>query len=324
MGMFSFVLDNPITSLGYIYAFKLIYSITVDLVHGFKSYVLPKLWRAVFKQESFVNRFGEWAVVTGCTQGIGRAYVSALAARGMNVVLVSRNREVLMELAASIEETHKVKAYVIVADFTDNKAVGDVVHDIKSKDLDIGVLVNNVGIFGPHFMPFLELEERMVQDMINVNITVATLLCHAILPGMNKKNKGAIINMCSSSSFYTMPYLSEYSATKHYISAFTAGLQAENFDSQVIIQELDPGQVSTNMTKDLIEISSIEAPPPGALVESSLSTLGFSKQTGGWWFHSLHYTVVSWLFPEWFLNMFLKMFGRKQYEYSLTKVNKSK
>jgi len=323
MWIVSYILDNPISLLGHIYAFKLIYSLSVDLTHGFKSYVLPKLWGAVFKSESFKTRFGEWAIVTGCTQGIGRAYVSALAARGMNVVLVSRNKKALEELADDIEETHNVKTCVIVADFTDNRAVGEVVNKLKEKDLDIGILVNNVGVFGPHFMPFLELEEKMVRDMINVNIMVATLLCHAVLPGMNKKNKGAIINMCSSTSFYTMPYLSVYSATKHYISAFTAGLQAENSGSKVIIQELDPGQVSTNMTKDLIEISSIEAPPPRALVESSLATLGFTSQTGGWWFHSLHYTAVSWLFPRWFLNMFLKMFGRKQYEYSLAKVNKS-
>jgi len=323
MGIVSYISDNPINFLGYIYAFKLIYSLSVDLTHGFKSYVLPKLWGAVFNSESFVTRFGEWAVVTGCTQGIGRAYVSALAARGMNVVLVSRKRDALEELAANIEETHNVKTCVIVADFTDNMAVEEVVKTLQGKDLDIGVLVNNVGVFGPHFMPFLELDEKMVKDMINVNIMVATLLCHSILPGMKKKNKGAIINMCSSTSFYTMPYLSEYSATKHYISAFTAGLQAENSDSKVIIQELDPGQVSTNMTKDLIEISSIEAPLPKDLVESSLSTLGFTPQTGGWWFHSLHYTAVSWLFPKWFLDMFLKMFGRKQYEYSIAKINKS-
>jgi len=316
-------MDSTVQYLGYIYAFKLVYSLVIDLTQGFRAYILPTLWKNIFKSETFASRFGEWAVVTGCTQGIGRAYVSALASRGLNIVLVSRNREVLDEVAAVVEEEYKVKTQVIVADFTDIEAVGEVVKQLKDKGLDIGVLVNNVGIFGPHFMPFLELKEKTVKDMINVNIMTATLLCHAILPDMRKKNKGAIINMCSSTSFYTMPYLTEYSATKRYISAFTSGLQAENSDSQVIIQELDPGQVSTNMTKDLIKISSIEAPPPIALVESSLSTLGFSAQTGGWWFHSLHATAVSWLFPKWFLDMFLKMFGRKQYEYSVAKLNKN-
>lgn len=314
---------NIIIYLGYVYAFKLIYSLVVDLTQGFRAYVLPKLWGATFQTEDFASRFGGWAIVTGCTQGIGRAYVSALAQRGMNIVLVSRNEEALKKVADEVEEEFKVKTLIIVADFTVSEAAGKVVRALKDNDIDIGMLVNNVGIFGPHFMPFLELEEKMAKDMITVNIMAATLLCHAILPGMKKKNKGAIINLCSSSSFYTMPYLTEYSATKRYIAAFTSGLQAENLDSKVIIQELDPGQVSTNMTKDLIEISSIEAPLPRDLVESSLSTLGFTDQTGGWWFHSLHGFLVSWLFPQWFLNMFLKMFGKKQYEYSVAKIHKN-
>jgi len=313
---------NTIYCLGCVYAFKLVYSLGVDLTHGFRAYVLPKVWNAIFKSEDFVSRFGGWAVVTGCTQGIGREYAFALAREGMNVVLVSRNQETLEEVAAEIEKQFEVNTIIVVADFTDGEAVTKVVKEVKDKGLDIGVLVNNVGMFGPHFMPFLELEEKTVKDMITVNIMTATLLCHAILPDMKKKNKGAIINICSSTSFYTMPYLTEYSATKRYIAAFTAGLQAENSDSKVIIQELDPGQVSTNMTKDLIEISSVESPLPSALVASCLSTLGFASKTGGWWFHSLHGFVVAWLFPEWFLNMFLKMFGKQQYEYSVAKINK--
>ena len=319
MNIFGYDWSNTISFLGCVYAFKLVYSLAVDLTHGVRAYVLPTLWAGLCNSENFVSRFGTWAIVTGCTQGIGRAYVSALAGRGMNIVLVSRGEKVLEKLATEVEEEFKVKTLIIVADFTDVEAVTKVVEKLKEKDLDIGMLVNNVGIFGPHFMPFLELEEKTARDMINVNIMTVTLLCHAILPDMKKKNKGAIINICSSTSFYTMPYLTEYSATKRYIAAFTSGLQAENSDSKVIIQELDPGQVSTNMTKDLIEISSIEAPPPKALVESSLSTLGFTPQTGGWWFHSLHGFVVSWLFPQWFLNMFLNMFGKKQYQYSVNK-----
>jgi len=315
--------SSTVYCLGYVYAFKLAYSLSVDLYQGFKAYLLPKIWNSLFFEEDYVSRFGRWGLVTGCTQGIGREYVTALAEKGMNVVLVSRNKEALKKAAAEVEDKYKVETLTIVVDFTDSEAASKVVKEVKDKDLDIGVLVNNVGIFGPHFMPFLELEEKTVKDMITVNIMTTTLLCHSILPDMKKKNKGAIINICSSTSFYTMPYLTEYSATKRFIAAFTAGLQAENSDSKVIIQELDPGQVSTGMTKDLIKISSIESPLPSELVTSSLSTLGFTSQTGGWWFHSLHGFVVSWLFPQWFLNSFLNMFGKKQYQYSVDKINKN-
>ena len=106
-----------------------------------------------------------------------------------------------------------------------------------------------------------------------------------------------------------MPYFAEYAATKHYMSAFTAGLRAElGRGSGVVIQEVDPGQVDTNMARNLIPISrvrdtleesvvfsifsilslQIEAPPPAWLVAGSLRSLGWTDRTAGWWFHSLH------------------------------------
>jgi len=307
-----------IKALGYIYAFKLIFSLIIDIKHGFYAYILPTLYRVFCKEIDFPERFGQWALVTGCTQGIGRAYVTALAKKGMNIILASRNADSLTDLAKEVEEKFNVKTLVIVIDFADSDA-SMVIEKIKEEKIEVGMLVNNVGILGPHFMPFLKLEEKMVKDMISVNVTTATLLCHSILPGMLERNKGAIINICSSSSFYTMPFMTEYSASKHYIAAFTAGLQIENENSDVIIQELDPGQVNTTMTKDLIPISSIEAPHPDQLVTSSLKTLGFTKQTGGWWFHSLHSFLVSWLFPKWFLQWFLKGFGSRQYKHAVMK-----
>ena len=76
-------------------------------------------------------------------------------------------------------------------------------------------------------MPFLELEEDIVKDIITVNVLSGTMLCHAVLPGMIKKGKGAIINIGSVCSYYPLPYLATYAATKHYIAAFTEAIAAE-------------------------------------------------------------------------------------------------
>ena len=67
-----------------------------------------------------------------------------------------------------------------------------VIETIKSYKLDIGVLVNNVGLLGPHFMPFLELDEKTVKDIIVVNVLAGTMLCHSLLPDMLKKKKGRL------------------------------------------------------------------------------------------------------------------------------------
>ena len=90
----------------YLAAFGLFYLSKVSLgtVLDFKAfigtYILPKI---VKNNADFVTKYGKWAIVTGCTQGIGQAYVYELAERGMNIVLISRNKEELEKLAKEIK-----------------------------------------------------------------------------------------------------------------------------------------------------------------------------------------------------------------------------
>ena len=146
---------------------------------------------------------------------------------------------------------------IIVADFTDPKAPHKVIKELEQLNIDIGVLVNNVGMLGEHQMPFLELDESTVSGMINVNMLAATVLCHSILPKMKKKGKGAIINISSIAAYFVAPYLAVYAATKHYMSAFTLAIAAEYADSGVDIQCVEPGAVETAMTQYFDEVSTI-------------------------------------------------------------------
>merc|ERR1719427_1423021 len=142
---------NTLICLGLLFAVKTLLGLLFDLHDGWKAYVLPKIV-GLFSSDNYVERFGEWAVVTGCTGGIGREYALGLAKKGMSMVLVSRSRQKLEELESEILELYKVKTMIIVADFTKVEVLDQIVGKLK----DIGVLVNNVGILGPHFQPFLE------------------------------------------------------------------------------------------------------------------------------------------------------------------------
>jgi len=281
--------------------------------------VLPRI-AGLFWEDNFVEKFGEWAVVTGCTGGIGREYALGLAKKGMNMVLVSRSRQKLEELKKEILKMYKVKTMIIVADFTDIEVLDKIVEEIRESKVDIGVLVNNVGILGPHFMPFLELDGNIVKDMITVNISAATILCHKLLPAMVKKKKGAVINIASFGSFMMGSYLAEYIATKHYMHAFTEAISVELEDTGVIVQEVDPAEVATEMTKDF-------APSPGVptaevYVASALKTLGYSQRTLGWYGHGLMWLIFD-MFPVWMSNMGLKHGGRRNYEHAMQKHGKS-
>ena len=138
---------------------------------------------------------------------------------------------------------------IIVADFTKPDVLPMIISRLDEFKIDIGVLVNNVGLLGEHQMPFLELDRNTVVNMINVNITSGTVLCHHLLPQMKQKGKGAIINISSTASLIYIPYLAEYSATKHFMTAFTRALAAEYSEYGVTIQCIEPGQVATEMTK---------------------------------------------------------------------------
>ena len=138
---------------------------------------------------------------------------------------------------------------IIVADFTNPCEHLKVFEEIEQLKIDVGVLVNNVGILGPHEMPFLELDQKTVIDTINVNILAATTLCHSLLPKMKEKRKGAVINISSMGSHFFVPYLAVYVPTKHYISAFTMSIAAVYAEYGITIQCIEPGVVKTAMTQ---------------------------------------------------------------------------
>lgn len=90
--------------IGVLFLIKILFTVLIDALEGFHTYVLPKIFP---NNDNFVQRFGQWAIVTGCTQGIGKAYVIELAKRGMNLVLISRNQKNLEELEKQINTHYK-------------------------------------------------------------------------------------------------------------------------------------------------------------------------------------------------------------------------
>ena len=87
-------LETFVFYLGCVFLCKLLLNLLWDIVDGFKAYVLPKIYSIDYKE-----KYGEWAIVTGCTQGIGKCYAEELAQRGMNIVLISRSQAKLENVA---------------------------------------------------------------------------------------------------------------------------------------------------------------------------------------------------------------------------------
>lgn len=244
--------------------------------------------------------FGPWAVVTGATDGIGRAYAEKLGKLGLKIVLISRSSEKLANIAKEIENQSHVETKCIAIDFTSggDGDLSDIYDTIAEelKGLDIGVLVNNVGMSIDFPLFLAECSKQVLKNIITVNCNSVTFMTKMVLTGMVEKKKGLIINISSQSGCKPTPLLSVYSATKAFVEFFSESIAVEYKSKGIIIQCVAPGFVATKMSK--IRNPSFFAPSPESFVESALSTVGLTEHSDGCLAHVFQRYVVDHL-PNW-------------------------
>ena len=135
-----------------LYIFALIFGAKMArlVYQGFKTFILPR-----FVTRNFPREYGPWAVITGCTRGVGLWYAHELAKRRMNLVLVGRSLSKLQEVADFIQQENKVNVELVEFDFENCQDLTKTMEQRLAKK-DIGVLVNNVGVILPYPMYFTE------------------------------------------------------------------------------------------------------------------------------------------------------------------------
>ncbi|XP_018562623.1 inactive hydroxysteroid dehydrogenase-like protein 1 [Anoplophora glabripennis] len=251
------------------------------------------------EETALAKKFGPWALVTGSTDGIGRAYSFELAKRGINIVLVSRNEERLKNTAKEIESRFSVKTKIIAADFSLGRKAVEVVKEEIGK-LEIDILVNNVGKMYEYPTFVTEVPEQVIEDIININVGAATLMCRSFLEGMKQRRRGAIVNVSSGSEHQPMPFIAIYAATKAYIKSFSAALRYEYQPYGITVQHLMPMYVDTKMNaysekmaKDKIFVVS-----PEQYAKYAVATLGKMDESSGHWAHGIQ-TFLLKLAPTW-------------------------
>ncbi|OQV23722.1 putative Very-long-chain 3-oxoacyl-CoA reductase-A [Hypsibius exemplaris] len=235
-----------------------------------------------------IRDYGEWAVVTGANDGIGRIYCLELARRGLNIVLIARDEEKLNVAARDVELTHHVKTKVIVADFAN--ASLDMYNEIQSQLTGhrIGVLVNNVGDGGDEGL-FLEnpASTEGCLEMVNTNATSYVMMTRLILPGMVTRGKGIIICISSVNGDVPTPKAALYSGTKRFVDFFAVALNEEYRDKGIVVQSVLPGAVDTKMVQEEHR-NSFWCVQPEEFVPLAISQLGVRTRTYGHWKHAVH------------------------------------
>lgn len=151
--------------------------------------------------------YGRWAIVTGPTDGIGKAMAFEMARKGVNLVLVGRRPDMLKQVTAAIKaEVPTIEVVTVVFDLNEDIADGVKRLGEAIRGLDVGVLVNNAGVSYRVPKCLHEVEEEMYNELVNVNLKALTDITRLVLPGMLKKKKGAIVNLGSASTVVTPSY----------------------------------------------------------------------------------------------------------------------
>jgi short-subunit dehydrogenase len=210
--------------------------------------------------DDFRDRYGPVALVTGASSGIGKAFAEALAAMGLNLVLVARRLERLEELAARLTKEHGITATASQVDLAQPTAAQQMLDVTRS--LDVGLVVSNAGfgMKGEHASN----DPNAMAEMLMVNCNVPMQLSHGFIPRLRRRGKGGIIFTSSIEALIGCPYSAAYSSSKALVNALGEGLWAELHPEGIDVLTLCPGATESEAAaKQGIDLSKLPNVMPG-------------------------------------------------------------
>jgi len=233
-----------------------------------------------------LKKYGDWAVVTGATDGIGLEYARQLAKKGLKVFLISRTQSKLDIVAAEIG-AEKTKTLAI--DFSSSES--DIYSEIEkaTENLNVGVLVNNVGFSYDHPDFYSTLTDAEIDKLININCYSMSKMSRIFFKRFEEQKKGLIISVSSFSALKPMGLLSLYGACKSFVWFLSESLRQEAKYTEM--QIIRPYFVVSKLSK--IRKATLLIPTPKAYVAQALRTVGHYHVTFGCLAHELFGSVVS-------------------------------
>lgn len=212
---------------------------------------------------------GKWALITGSSRGIGQQIAFGLARRRCNLIIHGRKLDNTAETLAELESLG-VQARAVAGDLAEPEEVQSLIEAVRSGPGQVDILYNNAAIQN-QYKPIWEIGLDEWQHTFQINLFSMVVLCNAFAPGMRERGYGRIINL--TSGIQDVPSLAPYSVSKAAVDKYTRDLAAELHGSNVLVNTLDPGWLTTDMGGPNAMFG-VETVLPGALVPALLEDHG--------------------------------------------------
>lgn len=193
---------------------------------------------------------GKRILITGASQGIGKALAELAAARNAKVLAVARSVDLLQELADNAQKKGQTLE-ILQCDITSSEDRQKMVNAAQELFGGLDILINNAGIGATGH--FAEADPDRLRKIMEVNFFGLTETIRVFLPTLKQGNQPAIVNISSVAGRRGIPARSEYSASKFAVQGFSEALRAELAKDDVDVILVNPGLTQTNFSKNMIE-----------------------------------------------------------------------
>ena len=195
-----------------------------------------------------------YAIITGASEGLGKAFAIECASRQMNLILVSLPNSGLTELSNFIRRNFNVSVFAFEKDLSISSACYDLFIEIERRNIPINTLINNAGMGNTGL--FDEGNPEFYEKQIRLNVLATTVITHLFIKSLKDKTPAYILNVGSLASFFYLPKKQVYGGTKSYIYYFSKSLKKELQSKGVYVSVLCPGGINTNLSVTLINKNS--------------------------------------------------------------------
>ncbi|KAL2788893.1 very-long-chain 3-oxoacyl-CoA reductase [Aspergillus keveii] len=236
---------------------------------------------------------GSWAVVTGASDGLGKEFALQIARAGYNIVLVSRTASKLTTLTDEITSKYpSVQTKMLAMDFARNEDPDYEKLKAILGDLDVAILVNNVGKSHSIPVPFALTPEDEMTDIVTINCLGTLRVTQLVVPGMIQRKRGLILTMGSFGGLLPTPLLATYSGSKAFLQQWSTALGSELQPYGITVELVQAYLITSAMSK--IRRTSALIPNPRAFVKATLSKIGnnggsptYAYSSSPYWSHGL-------------------------------------